>query len=332
MRYLRWIWWRGVPTVLLLLLLLAISLRVAADLREVTAFGEDLPAQGLMITTAEGGVFVTEAGAPDAPMLLFSHGVAAWSGLWGPTLDAMAADGYRAVAFDMTPFGYSEHAADQNYRRARQADRVLALIDALGTKPVLVAHSVSAGPMVEAAMRRPEAVSGLVVVAGAVGLDAHLAPREVPGLLQPMLLRQSAVAATAANPWLTETFLRAFLHKKDAATPWAVAVLKMPLTRQGYTQAVAHWLPSLLGTPKDALSTRREAWAALDLPTAFVWGDRDTVTPLAQGQALQALVPGSRLLPLAGVGHIPQLEDPEAFQIALRAALGQLATGGEGGL
>lgn len=37
-----------------------------------------------------------------------------------------------------------------------------------------------------------------------------------------------------------------------------------------------------------------------------------------------ALVPGARLVVLDGVGHIPQLEDPEAFEAALIAVLSDL--------
>jgi len=46
-------------------------------------------------------------------------------------------------------------------------------------------------------------------------------------------------------------------------------------------------------------------------------GDKDSVTPLAQAHDLRALIPTSTLSTLVGVGHIRQIEDPEAFNRVL---------------
>jgi pimeloyl-ACP methyl ester carboxylesterase len=45
------------------------------------------------------------------------------------------------------------------------------------------------------------------------------------------------------------------------------------------------------------------------------------LTPLDQGRHLHGLIKGSALLVLPEVGHIPQLEDPGAFNSLLTAAL-----------
>jgi pimeloyl-ACP methyl ester carboxylesterase len=71
------------------------------------------------------------------------------------------------------------------------------------------------------------------------------------------------------------------------------------------------------------LSTRPDAWQALALPLALVWGDRDTTTPLDQGRRLAGLA-GAPLSILPEVGHIPQIEAPAAFQAALLGLLTDL--------
>ncbi|MBW4709956.1 alpha/beta hydrolase [Roseobacter sp. YSTF-M11] len=294
---------------------------LAAALRETAGLGEDLPPSGQMVTTGDGVFFTRAKGQSARPQVLFAHGTAAWSGLWEPTLEAVAAAGYHAVAFDMPPFGYSEHAGDTNYARQRQALRLIALLETLGTKPIFVAHSVGAGPAAEAIMMRPDLVSGFIVVDGAIGLNAHETPKSLPFVLRNRGLRAALVAATAANPLLTKRFLQDFMHVKGAATPDIVDVLQRPMTRRGYTDAVAAWVPELLVPPRDAASTRPDNWRALTVPTAFIWGDRDTVTPPAQAETLHALVTGSQLLMLPGVGHIPQLEAQPEFQNALLVAL-----------
>jgi len=48
-----------------------------------------------------------------------------------------------------------------------------------------------------------------------------------------------------------------------------------------------------------------------------VVGDRDTVTPLAQGEQLKRLIRGSELTVLENVGHIPHIEAPAGFHDVL---------------
>lgn len=302
---------------LVVLIIAAAGFRWAAERRETAGYGTGVPEQGRFAATAEGGVFLLEAGQPEAPPVLFAHGTAAWSGLWLPTLETLGRAGFHAIAYDMVPFGWSQHPADGDYSRRRQADRVVALLEALDSRPVVVAHSVGAGPAAEAVLRRPDLVSGLVIVDGAIALGSHQAAKGVPVYLRNRILREHIAAATASNPLLTRQFLRGFMHVKQAATAETVALLQEPLRRQGYTEALADWLPQLFVPPRDALSTRADHWQALDLPVALIWGREDTVTPLAQAEELAGLIPGAQLTILEGVGHIPQIENPEAFRDAL---------------
>lgn len=310
---------------LVLALCVVVGFRLAAGLRESQALNAMVPEAGRLIDTTMGRIYVEEAGPRDGPVLLFAHGTAAWSGLWRPTLAEMGARGWRAVAFDMPPFGFSDHAPDGDYRRQVQAQRILALIEALETRPVLVAHSVGAGPGVEAVMLAPEAFAGLVVVDGAIGLNGHERGGSLPFILRGRVLREAAVALTMTNPLLTGRFLRGLIHVKEAAKPDVVTILTRPFAREGTTRAYAQWLPSLLVPPVGARSTRPEAYRALEVPTVYIWGTEDTVTPLSQGQELTALTPGAQLITLPGVGHIPQIEDRAAFSLALSRALGLIA-------
>lgn len=320
----RWIW----HLLLVLLVVVLVSpagFRLAADLRETATRDTLLPDRGRLVETSLGRVFVQEAGPREGTPLLFLHGTAAWSDLWHPTLLVMAADGYHAIAFDMPPFGLSDRAEDGDYSRVRGAERVLALVDALDIKPVVVAHSFGAGAGVEAVMRRPAAFAGLVIVDGALGLDSHDTPRALPLPLRSKWTREVALSLTATNPLLTAHLLRSLIHVKSAASPEIVALLQQPMTRKGSTAAFADWLPSLLVPPQDARSTRPEAYRALTLPTVLIWGREDTVTPPEQANALAALIPDSGLVMLPDVGHIPQIEAPAAFQAALKEALSTMA-------
>ncbi|WP_171212443.1 alpha/beta fold hydrolase [Ruegeria sp. HKCCA5426] len=310
---------------LLLVAVLLIGFRLAAGARETLAFGHDLPNGGRLIGTSEGAVFVLERGQPQNTPVVFAHGTAAWSGLWQPTLDAVSEAGFHAIAFDMPPFGWSEYPQTPEYDRVKQAERVGALLKALDQPPIIVAHSIGAGPVVETVMRRPDLVSGMIVVNGAIGLGTHESATETPVFLMNQTLNRYIVAATISNPMLTRTFLRGFIHNKSAATPERVALLQAPMQREGYTAAVAQWLPHLMVPPQDALSTRPDNWRALDLPVGIIWGVEDTVTPLDQAADLRALIPDAQYDALSGVGHIPQIESPLEFQDTLIKMLTNIA-------
>ena len=306
--------WTLVWLVVLAVLVL-LAFRLWAAWREAAPLA--VPAEGRMIETALGAVYVEDAGAADAPAVLLVHGSVGWARMWQPTTVALAAAGYHAIAFDLPPMGFSERDPADDYSRARQAARIVALAQALGVTPILVAHSFGAGPAAEAAMREPGAFAGLVVVSGAIGLNA---PKTLPLLLAPERVREVLVAATVTNPFASTPLLKSFLFRKDAVTPGLIAMLQVPMNRPGSTATLARWLPSLIVPPTDALSVTEAGWQALTLPVAFIWGDRDGATPLAQGQVLATLT-DAPLFVLPEVGHIPQIEDPDAFHRTLIDAL-----------
>jgi pimeloyl-ACP methyl ester carboxylesterase len=63
----------------------------------------------------------------------------------------------------------------------------------------------------------------------------------------------------------------------------------------------------------DRLSQPRNSniqFELLTMPTLILWGTEDTWIPVAQGKRLQQALPGSNLVILNGVGHVPMEESP----------------------
>jgi pimeloyl-ACP methyl ester carboxylesterase len=52
-----------------------------------------------------------------------------------------------------------------------------------------------------------------------------------------------------------------------------------------------------------------------------VCGAEDTLTPVADSEALQGGIPGSRLVVVPGAGHLSNVEAPAAFTAALKELL-----------
>lgn len=83
---------------------------------------------------------------------------------------------------------------------------------------------------------------------------------------------------------------------------------------------------------KDALMTARVAWTprfydpqlakwlhALRLPALIVWGAQDRVFPPRQAEAFAARIAGAQTRVIADAGHLPHVEQPQAFAAALTA-------------
>ncbi len=322
---------RGFLLLATLLVVGCVGFWVAAQFRETDMRDLVVPDVGRLVDVAGVQVYVEEAGEAAAPPVLFVHGSVGWSGLWRDQLSDTSQDGFRAIAFDLAPMGFSDRDPVGGYGRVRQADRITALTRAMDIRPILVAHSFGAGPALEAVLRAPERYAGLVIVCGAIGLESHVAGGTLPAILRPILVREIGIASTMGNPWALAPLVRMFLHRKDSLTDAQVDILRQPLRLEGTTAFLSAWLPTLLVPPKDAQSTRSAEIAGAKVPIAFVWGAEDTVTPLDQGQALADLLPDAPLIVLEDVGHIPQIENPAGFSAALSQALRSVRQRAEGG-
>jgi pimeloyl-ACP methyl ester carboxylesterase len=65
----------------------------------------------------------------------------------------------------------------------------------------------------------------------------------------------------------------------------------------------------------------RPLFPGIDVPTTVIVGAEDTLTPPAMSEAMVAAIPGSEIVVLEGAGHLSNLEAPDGFTAALRAAL-----------
>jgi pimeloyl-ACP methyl ester carboxylesterase len=293
--------------------------RIAAARRERLTCTEAAPPNGRYVRAGDVDVFVQEGGPATGAVVVFLHGTGSWGEMWRESLDAAAAAGFRTVAMDLPPFGYSERPAPGAYRTEDQARRIVGVLDALAASRVtLVGHSFGGRATLLAALSAQDRVKSLVLVDPALGLDQpETAPSSlVRAAMATRPIRNTLMAATVTNPQLTRRFLSMMIADPAAANETRVAMLQRPLVIKGSTDAVGEWARVFL-TASDA--PLRTAFTATppSMPVLLVWGSADTITPLGQGQWLAQHIPGSRLLVLDGLGHIPQIESPTRFNEAL---------------
>src|SRR3954465_467961 len=259
----------GLLVLLLALILVIASFRLAASIRETGTRTELAPPTGHLVPTRSGGVFVQEKGPADGiPVVLF-HGTAAWSELWRHTSDVVAAAGFHVIALDLPPFGFSDRPG--SYTRADQAARINDVLGALKAAPaIVVGHSFGAGAATEHVMRYPDRARALVLVDAALGLTAS--PSDPPAIVQPKWIREMLVSLTITNPLATKFLLQSLIAKKERALPEYVEILQRPTHRAGSTSNIADWLYYFIGSDREARSADRAAYARMKAPVAILWG------------------------------------------------------------
>ncbi len=306
----------------LLTALLGVAYWQAAN-RETKTNAEAAPTTGHLVQAHDVRLFVQEEGPRNGPAVVFVHGTGAWSETWKGAMQATAARGFHAVALDLPPFGFSTRPEKKDYSSPEQARRILGVLDSLNAgRAVLVGHSFGARATVEAAMSNRGRISRLVLVDPALTPDAASAAGWGVTIMSLAPVRAALSRAVLTNPIFTRTILQRFVADPAAATDAWVDVYKRPLSVKGTAAAVGDWLPELLA-PRDSASSRSEEFRKLNVPTLLVWGEKDTVTPLADGRRLEKLLPDAKLVILPGVGHIPQIEDPAGLNSALTSFLGE---------
>jgi pimeloyl-ACP methyl ester carboxylesterase len=315
----RWSWRIALALVAVVLAYVFGSLAWVHRLEASSATGA-APGSGHFTDVSGVPVHWQAHGAFGRPVVLLVHGTAAWSGTWFSLVPALEGAGYQVVALDLPPFGFSGKAIDADFSRPAQAERIRAVVDAAGAKRVIVVgHSFGGGPALEFALRYPERVERLVLIDAALGLQA---PPPDPGspacrVLATQALRDPLIAASAGNPLWSRTLLRSFVARKDAVTDERLRAYRRPATVEGASAALGAWAHHFACVVETGVSTDPANIARLPMPLDLLWGADDTITPLAQAQHLQSLVPSARLRVLPGIGHIPHIEDAAGFEKVL---------------
>lgn len=314
--------------IFVLLLLVGSIFQLNARLAEQDRAADFAPDNGHFIKTELGQLHVTVWGAPDDIPIVMTHGMAAWGGLWEQTATQLAQKGYRVIAVDLPPFGFSER-SNKNFSRSLQAKQVHALATTMGLDNYfLVGHSYGGGVAMETALRTPEKIAGLVLVCPVLNISPEgETPTlgDVPLPLRSAWFSELLVSSTITNPLMTGTLTKLFMHNKNALTQRHIEILQRPMSRAGNTANMVVWLQQFLKGDPNAKSRNRADLKQLKTPISLIWGTNDTVTPIEQGDTLAKLVQPQRFTRLDGIGHMPQLEKAD-FANDLITALRELQT------
>jgi 3-oxoadipate enol-lactonase len=71
--------------------------------------------------------------------------------------------------------------------------------------------------------------------------------------------------------------------------------------------------------------------AGITVPALILRGEEDAIATRAESEAMAAAIPGARFVPVPGAGHLAPMENPEAWNAAVRGFLAGTAAGGDPG-
>jgi pimeloyl-ACP methyl ester carboxylesterase len=264
-------------------------------------------------------VFYREEGEGDVLVLI--HGIAGCSATWDAVIPRLAAH-HTVVAPDL--LGHGESAKPRgDYSLGAYASGIRDLLAVLGHRRVtVVGHSLGGGVAMQFAYQFPEWCERLVLV-GSGGLGKDVSP----------LLR--ALSAPGAE-YLLAVLLNPRLHGVARSVGSTVGKLGIQgdrlmtelwnsysrLTDARAQRAFFHTIRSVIDPAGQRVSARDRLYLAADMPTLIVWGEKDSVIPVAHGRAAHELMPGSRLEVFPGCGHFVPIEAPDAFVDVLEDFLG----------
>jgi len=165
--------------------------------------------------TAEGRMHYVDEGPHDAPPVVMVHGNPTWGYLYRRFIDALVANGYRAIAMDHLGFGRSDKPDDAAlYQIPRHAARCEALLESLDLKNATIVVQDWGGPIgLPWAARHPERVERLFILN--TFFQRPKGPVPLPLILR--LFRTPVVGEVLVKG--LHAFVRGFLFKAGLARP-----------------------------------------------------------------------------------------------------------------
>lgn len=263
------------------------------------------------ITRADRTVHFTDPGG-SGPAVVLLHAFPLNSKQWEGQIESLS-DRFRFIAPDLQGFGGSTAPDDEStYSMDSYADDVAAILDELGLDEVVLTGLSMGGYISFAFLRRHrDRVSALVLADTKADAD--------PPEAKEKRSTQQAQVRTDGTAGLIEGLSGALLGEPTRN--------KKPDVVEATKKLMAENPPAGFIGALEAMKNRPDSngeLASIAVPTLVIVGENDGVTPVAASEALNAGIPGSKLVVIPEAGHLSNLEAPEAFNGALAEFLGGL--------
>jgi 3-oxoadipate enol-lactonase len=256
--------------------------------------------------TGAAKIHYQDAGSGKEVVLLL-HAFPLHSGMWSRQVAALSPK-YRIIAPDYPGLGKSTPRAEPSTMDLL-AESVLSLLDGLRIDRAVVAGLSMGGYLAfEIYRRRPGLFRGLALCDTRPGADT---------------------SEGAAN---REVFAKNALEKglhwvADEMTPKLLRPQPDPAAVREVRHLIGQGTPAGVAAAQRGMARRPDSTptlATIHCPTLVVVGAEDTLTPPPEAEKMAAGIKGSRLVKIAGAGHMPNLENTAEFDRVLLEFVGSL--------
>ncbi|HEY8357748.1 MAG TPA: alpha/beta hydrolase [Ramlibacter sp.] len=240
--------------------------------------------------------FTTLGGGETVLML---HGIGGGHLSFAPQVETLASAGYRGVAWDMPGYGHS--APIEPYTFKGLAQSCIALIESLKCRDViLLGHSMGGMVAQEVVARRPELVSKLILC----GTSPAFGKPDGDWQREFIAQRTAPLDAGQSMEQLAESLVPAMVGPQ--ALPEGLRLAKHCM---GQVPAATY------RRALECIVTfeRRQNLAHIRVPTLLLAGEHDRNAPAAVMKKMAGDIAHSTFLEMKGVGHLMNLEAPDAF-------------------
>jgi 2-hydroxy-6-oxonona-2,4-dienedioate hydrolase len=233
--------------------------------------------------------------------VLMVHGFSGSTFSWQQTADSLSKVGYRAVAVDVPPFGFSDRAPRQNHSVTARASLLIAFLEQEfpGTTWHLAGHSMGGGIIQAMALMEPSLFESVNFVAAALFSSIKPGSRQspmwmsIPGL--------TAFAGNIAESWVINRSrieqLLASAYGQNPSPEQVDGYLK-PLQVPGTARGILHM--QRFNRELTELDAK-----TLSIPALAIWGENDTWVSLQSRSNVLEQIPGVQLKVIEQAGHNP---------------------------
>ncbi|MDV2117985.1 3-oxoadipate enol-lactonase [Alcaligenes faecalis] len=259
------------------------------------------------LNTERGMFRVSVEGDPLAPALILSNSLGTTQEMWDPQVAGFA-QSYRLIRYDTRGHGGSPVTPGPYHFKDLGRD-VLAILDALDIEcAAFCGLSMGGHTGLWLGVNAPERLNALIVCNSAAKIGTAQAWQErADALRQGGAAQMRTLADSAPSRWFGEAFIQQSPERVKAMQD-SLAKLD-PLGYAACCDALAE-------------SDLRDQISRIAAPTLLVAGQWDPVTTVADAQAMQASIPGSKVA-VVPASHLSNLEAPEAFERAVLNFLAQ---------
>ena len=249
------------------------------------------------------------SGSVGAPVVVFVNSLGTDFRIWDKVAERLGAH-YRILCYDKRGHGLSDTPSG-DYTLDDHLDDLGGLLDHLGFDQVgLVGVSIGGLIAQGFALRAPERLTSLVLcdTAPKIG-DAGMWNARIETVLGK---GPAAIADAVMERWFSDAFRR---DRADDLAGW----------RNLFVRTDAAGYAATCATLRDTDLTARIG--SIVTPTLVLAGSEDRSTPVALVRECANAIPKARFEVLAGAGHIPSIEQPDALAALIDGFLKEVGHG-----